>query len=63
MFNLPNKNGDIDKGIRFSDKDPDIIKPEYDIIIYLPLPEDVYKVNEWRVRSGVMEVRISRINS
>jgi len=28
VLNLPNKNGGMDKGIRFSDKDPDIIKPD-----------------------------------
>jgi len=61
-LNLPNKNGDMDKS-RFSDRDPDFIKPECDMIIYLPLPEDAYKVNKWGVRNGVMEVRISRINS
>jgi len=51
------------KGVRFSDKNPDIIKPECDMIIYLPLPEDVYKVDKWRVGEGVIgvtEVWISR---
>jgi len=37
MLNLPNKNGDMDKGIRFSDRDPDFIKPECDMIMHLPL--------------------------
>jgi len=48
-LNLPNENGDIDKGVRFSDRDPDIIKSVCDMIVYLPLPEDAYKVTKWRV--------------
>jgi len=51
--NLPKDDEDINKGIKL----------ECDMIIYLPLPEDAYKVDKWRVGNGVMEVWISRINS
>jgi len=53
-FRIP-KNGELNP-----DAEPDIIKLESDMIIYLPLPEDAYKVNEWRVGRGFIEVRISR---
>jgi len=53
-FRIP-KNGELNP-----DAEPDIIKLESDIIIYLPLPEDAYKVNKWRVGRGFIEVRISR---
>jgi len=56
-FRIP-KNGELKPGT-----EPDFIKPECDMIIYLPLPEDAYKVDKWRVGNGVMEVRVSRINS
>jgi len=42
------------------DAEPDFIKLESDIIVYLPLPEDAYKVDKWRVGRGFIEVRISR---
>jgi len=53
-FRIP-KNGELRP-----DAEPDIIKLESDIIVYLPLPDDAYKVDKWRVGNGVMEVRISR---
>jgi len=56
-FRIP-RNGELDP-----DAEPDIIKLESDIIVYLPLPEDAYKVDKWRVGRGVIEIRISRINS
>jgi len=56
-FRIP-RNGELDP-----DAESDIIKLESDIIVYLPLPEDAYKVNKWRVGRDFIEVRISRINS
>ena len=56
-FRIP-KNGELKP-----DAEPDIIKLESDMIVYLPLPDDAYKVNKWRVGRGFIEVRISRINS
>jgi len=56
-FRIP-RNGELNP-----DAEPDITKLESDIIVYLPLPEDAYKVDKWRVARGFIEVRISRINS
>jgi len=52
-FNIP----------RNSELKPDIIKLESDIIVYLPLPNDAYKVDKWRVGRGFIEIWISRISS
>jgi len=47
MLNLPDENGDMDKDTRLSYRDPDFIKPECDMIVYLPLLDDVYgKISE-----------------
>ena len=56
-FRTP-KNGELRH-----DEEPDIIKLESDIIVYLPLPNDAYKVNKWRVGRGFIEIWISRISS
>jgi len=53
-FRIP-KNGELNP-----DAEPDIVKLESDIIVYLPLPNDAYKVDKWRVGRGFIEVRISR---
>jgi len=47
-FRIP-KNGEL----RPNDTEPDIIKLECDMIVYLPLPEDAYKVDKWRVGRGI----------
>jgi len=61
-FRIP-KNGELRH-----DEEPDIIKLESDIIVYLPLPEDAYKVDIYnhtylllifkrRVKMGIDKIR------
>jgi hypothetical protein len=38
----------------------DIMKPEYAWIIYLPIPEDADKITEYKVKNGMLWIKLSR---
>jgi len=61
-YRIP-KSIDAKKGLKFDSKDPNIVRLEPHMIIYLPLPDDAYKVDKWRLGNRVMGVWISKISS